>query len=347
MIGIILFSCITSVVIAAVVLLSLIKDKAGRIISIIMVLLIVVGGLVFVLYKVSGQQDFIKTFDALSSPMSSSQTLNINSNNSLTNTSDANQANGYDETKAVTALNYFLRTWQQQDISELKTLVAAGAGIKLDSELPLNNQPPITGFEIISVDDFDAASGILPIKVKINILDNNSVKEIIFIFNLSNYSGKWYISGGYREDGSANLFNLNDTQIGEVIPANTQAATPVPTVASISDEEAVQQVVNDYLLAFFDEEGDGFDTAFTFLTGRAADWFVPETYLLPEVTSLDWELMSYNVSEIEVAYGLQLVAEVDVRLYSAHNDGAFYISDYVYHLVKTESGWLIEYINDI
>lgn len=231
MIALILYFCICLVFIAAVVLLSLIKDKAARIISIIMMMIIFVGSTTFALYKTSGQQDFLKTFDSLT---------NLAGNQ----TSSWNNSDNFNENEAVSTLNDFLDAWQQQDIDDLSGLVTDVASQKLNSELPLNKQPQIISYEIISVGDYDSQTGILPIQVKVTIFYNDGTeKEIIFDYYLTFYYGYWYITDGVRQDGNQSLFSFAQTHEA----TNTQPSNPITSAAN--NAGAVLKITGDTLVA--------------------------------------------------------------------------------------------------
>ena len=63
MLGLIIYIIAALCFIAAVVLLSFIPNKAVRIVSLILFLLLFIGGMTFMLYRVSGQQKFENTFE--------------------------------------------------------------------------------------------------------------------------------------------------------------------------------------------------------------------------------------------------------------------------------------------
>lgn len=99
MAALIIFFCSFLGFIIATVLFSLIKGRTGRIISIIILLIILMGSMTFLLFKVSGQQKFINTFDGITNP-------NNNAQNDV-----------------VTTINNFLNAWHKQDIDELSSIV--------------------------------------------------------------------------------------------------------------------------------------------------------------------------------------------------------------------------------
>lgn len=74
MLGLIIYIIAALCFITAVVLFAFIPNKAVRIVSLILFMLLFIGGMSFVLYIVSGQQNFLNVFDDLNTSTSSSQT---------------------------------------------------------------------------------------------------------------------------------------------------------------------------------------------------------------------------------------------------------------------------------
>ena len=66
MLGLIIYMIAALCCIVAAVLLSLIPKTAVKVVVLTLFLLLFIGGMTFVLFKVSGQPDIRSTFDALS-----------------------------------------------------------------------------------------------------------------------------------------------------------------------------------------------------------------------------------------------------------------------------------------
>ena len=237
-----IYFAVVIVFIVVIVLLSMIKDKVGRIVSVLMVMILLMSATTFVLFKISGQQSFFKTFDAFTG------NTNQNDSNLDDSTSDIN------EEEAVSVLHVFLYDWQHQNIDDLATLITDNASRKLESELPLGQDPTITDYEIISIGTYDLKTGVLPISVKVTILyQTGTIQEIIFNYDLSYSNKSWHIMDGKREDNEPDLFSFSELQ---EMPANTPTPTPtpIPTLPPNNTGETTEDMITNFLNVALDED---------------------------------------------------------------------------------------------
>ena len=85
MLSLIIYIIAVLCMIVAIVLLTFIPNKAVRVFTLILVMLLFIGGMSFVIYKVSGQQSFFDTFDDLTSPANRNRLISDDINVILTN----------------------------------------------------------------------------------------------------------------------------------------------------------------------------------------------------------------------------------------------------------------------
>ena len=350
MLGLIIYIIAALCFIAAVVLLSLIGDRAVKIIVLIIFLLIFVGGMTFLLYKISGQQDFSKIFDTLSgTPVSVTGPDTVQSGqsgisqgqsgNGFWGSGGGNNTGGTAQSGAVTGsegsqfvprdeaentLGAFLSAWQQYDADTMQGLAGGSALQKLGNELPFETSSPIQGFQVTGTQAIDPEEKTAQV-VMAFLNDGGCPVDAGYIIDISSFDGEWKITNvACAEPGP--IFDIFDTYTGDSTATETQAA-------SAADEEAVQTVVHDHILALQNME---YDLAYTYLTGRAADEYYPEVDFGPYFDYQYWDMISYEVSGTE--------ATVNVHQSVFYTDGSSDEWDEVYYLQKIDGTWHIEYI---
>ena len=241
MLALILYIIGALCLIAAVVLLTFIPHRAVRITVLILFCLLFIGGMTFLLFKVSGQASLGNMFDALSGGQTQTAGGATDAGGVDTGTANTGGANTGGQQDGMTWDNIFdrsgqlfaaqndaektlgdyLSAWGRYDGSTMTSLSDSYAKSGLQAELPFETDSPIQGFRIEGI--ADSGPEIKTADIVVTALnDAMQPVDIGYTVQLGYSDGTWYVISVVCDMPGAPTFDLFGTQ---------PVGTPMPTHA--------------------------------------------------------------------------------------------------------------------